>query len=40
MGYAMPGTVLAIGVLVPLTALDFAINDLAEWLGRRGRGCC
>jgi iron(III) transport system permease protein len=24
MGYAMPGTVLAIGVLVPLTALDFA----------------
>ncbi|WP_421330571.1 ABC transporter permease [Aeromonas veronii] len=38
MGYAMPGTVLAIGVLVPLTALDFAINDLAEWLGRQGLG--
>ena len=38
MGYAMPGTVLAIGVLVPLTALDFAINDLAEWLGRLGPG--
>ncbi|MFB2874674.1 ABC transporter permease [Aeromonas jandaei] len=38
MGYAMPGTVLAIGVLVPLTALDFAINDLAEWLGRQGSG--
>ena len=38
MGYAMPGTVLAIGVLVPLTALDFAINDLAEWLGRQGPG--
>lgn len=33
MGYAMPGTVLAIGVLVPLTSLDFAINDLALWLG-------
>ncbi|MBL0567050.1 ABC transporter permease [Aeromonas veronii] len=38
MGYAMPGTVLAIGVLVPLTALDFAINDLAVWLGRQGPG--
>lgn len=38
MGYAMPGTVLAIGVLVPLTALDFAINDLAEWLGHQGPG--
>lgn len=38
MGYAMPGTVLAIGVLVPLTALDFSINDLAEWLGRQGPG--
>ncbi|MFP7410325.1 ABC transporter permease [Aeromonas veronii] len=38
MGYAMPGTVLAIGVLVPLTALDFAINDMAEWLGRQGPG--
>ncbi|WP_421229359.1 ABC transporter permease [Aeromonas enteropelogenes] len=38
MGYAMPGTVLAIGVLVPLTALDFGINELAEWLGRQGPG--
>lgn len=38
MGYAMPGTVLAIGVLVPLTALDFGINDLAEWLGMQGPG--
>lgn len=37
-GYAMPGTVLAIGVLVPLTALDFGLNDLAEWLGMRGPG--
>lgn len=34
----MPGTVLAIGVLVPLTALDFGINDLAEWLGMPGPG--
>jgi len=32
LGYAMPGTVLAIGVLAPLSALDFAINDLADWL--------
>ncbi|MNF50874.1 Sulfate transport system permease protein CysW [compost metagenome] len=38
MGYAMPGTVLAIGVLVPLTALDFGLNDLAEWLGMQGPG--
>ncbi|MGY3857639.1 ABC transporter permease [Aeromonas intestinalis] len=38
LGYAMPGTVLAIGVLVPLTALDFGINDLAEWLGMQGPG--
>ncbi len=32
-GYALPGTVLAIGILIPLTFADFAINDLAEWLG-------
>jgi iron(III) transport system permease protein len=38
LGYAMPGTVLAIGVLVPLTTLDFGINDLAEWLGLQGPG--
>lgn len=37
-GYALPGTVLAIGVLVPLTLLDFAINDLAEFLGMSGPG--
>ncbi|MBT1444320.1 iron ABC transporter permease [Shewanella sp. JM162201] len=37
-GYALPGTVLAIGVLGPLTWLDFAINDLADWLGREGPG--
>ncbi|MGL6322847.1 ABC transporter permease [Aeromonas rivipollensis] len=37
-GYAMPGTVLAIGVLVPLTALDFGLNDLAEWFGMQGPG--
>lgn len=38
LGYAMPGTVLAIGVLVPLTALDFGLNDLAQWLGMQGPG--
>ncbi|GIU29398.1 iron ABC transporter permease [Shewanella sp. MBTL60-007] len=32
-GYALPGTVLAIGILVPFTQLDFAINDLANYLG-------
>lgn len=37
-GYALPGTVLAIGVLVPLTMLDFAINDLADLFGIAGPG--
>ncbi len=32
-GYAIPGTVMAIGVLVPLTFLDIQINDLTVWLG-------
>ncbi|QIZ77862.1 ABC transporter permease [Ferrimonas lipolytica] len=31
-GYALPGTVLAIGVLIPLTWLDYRINDVAQWL--------
>ncbi len=33
MGYAMPGTVLAIGVLIPLTATDFGLNALLASLG-------
>lgn len=37
-GYALPGTVLAIGVLGPLTWLDFGINDLCAWLGLDGPG--
>ncbi|MGX9460010.1 ABC transporter permease [Shewanella sp. A14] len=37
-GYALPGTVLAIGVLVPLTFIDFAINDVYDWFGVRGPG--
>jgi iron(III) transport system permease protein len=32
MGYAVPGTVLAIGVMVPVLLLDHAINDVAKWL--------
>lgn len=37
-GYALPGTVLAIGILVPLTYLDFAVNDLYEYMGQPGPG--
>lgn len=37
-GYALPGTVLAIGVLVPLTYLDFAINDIYDYFDQRGPG--
>ncbi|HUF88193.1 MAG TPA: iron ABC transporter permease [Thermohalobaculum sp.] len=34
LGYAAPGAVLAVGVLIPLAALDHRIADLAEaWLG-------
>ncbi|MFT5161689.1 MAG: iron(III) transport system permease protein [Alteromonadaceae bacterium] len=32
-GYALPGTVLAIGVLIPLSSLDFALNDLLALFG-------
>ncbi|MGL4225844.1 MAG: ABC transporter permease [Vibrio sp.] len=30
LGYAVPGTVLAIGILVPVLALDHLINDIAK----------
>jgi len=34
MGYAIPGAVIAVGVLVPLSAFDHAVNDLVEsWRG-------
>jgi len=32
MGYALPGTVLGLGVLIPLTFLDHRLNDLTQWL--------
>jgi iron(III) transport system permease protein len=33
LGYAIPGTVLAIGILIPLGQLDIWINHLIQWLG-------
>ncbi len=32
LGYAVPGTVLAIGLVVPLGALDGVINDIGRWV--------
>ncbi len=37
-GYALPGTVLAIGVLSPLSHLDFAIDDIYIFFGQQGPG--
>ena len=37
-GYALPGTVLATGILVPLITLDFAINDIYLWFDNEGPG--
>ncbi|PSU32687.1 ABC transporter permease [Photobacterium lutimaris] len=38
LGYAVPGTVLAIGVMIPLTSADHLLNDftIANGLGRPG----
>ena len=34
LGYAIPGTVIAVGVMVPLSWLDHSINNLAQaWFG-------
>ena len=33
-GYALPGLVLALGLLAPLLAIDNALNAVAAWLGR------
>ncbi len=31
MGYAMPGTILAVGVLIPLTVIDHCFNNVSEY---------
>lgn len=33
LGYAIPGTVLAIGILIPYTAFDHIFNNTLKWLG-------
>ncbi|TQV75217.1 iron ABC transporter permease [Aliikangiella marina] len=37
-GYALPGTVLAIGVLIPLTMMDSGVNSLFKSMGTSGPG--
>mgnify|MGYP000339023669 CR=1 FL=1 len=37
-GYALPGTVLAIGVLIPLSLFDHGLNSLWEYFEREGPG--
>ncbi len=37
-GYALPGTVLAIGVLAPLTYIDFAVDDIYSFFDKQGPG--
>lgn len=37
-GYAIPGSVMAIGVLIPLTQLDFWINESAAFFNMSGPG--
>jgi len=37
-GYALPGTVLAIGVLIPLSIFDHGINGVIESMGFNGPG--
>lgn len=37
-GYALPGTVLAIGVLIPLSQFDFGLNALFKWFGADAPG--
>lgn len=32
LGYALPGTVIGLGLLIPLTYLDHRLNDLTGWL--------
>ena len=37
-GYALPGLVLALGLLTPVLAIDGALNRLAAWLGYASPG--
>jgi len=37
-GYALPGTVLAIGVLIPLSLFDHGLNNVWEYFGEEGPG--
>lgn len=37
-GYALPGLVLALGLLTPVLAIDGALNSIAGWLGRAPLG--
>ncbi|MBC7580486.1 MAG: iron ABC transporter permease, partial [Tardiphaga sp.] len=37
-GYALPGLVLALGLLTPVLAIDGALNTLAAWLGLMSPG--
>ncbi|MCU8504420.1 iron ABC transporter permease [Vibrio vulnificus] len=33
LGYAVPGTVLAIGIMVPVLSMDHLVNDVAKYMG-------
>ena len=33
-GYALPGLVLALGLLTPVLAIDHSLNALAGWAGQ------
>jgi iron(III) transport system permease protein len=37
-GYALPGLVLALGLLTPVLAIDNALNSITAWLGRAPLG--
>ncbi|GAA6134741.1 iron ABC transporter permease [Oceaniserpentilla sp. 4NH20-0058] len=38
LGYAIPGTVLAIAILIPLGALDLGLHELMTWAGQDSLG--
>ncbi|MBD1572759.1 iron ABC transporter permease [Vibrio sp. S17_S38] len=38
LGYAVPGTVLAIGIMVAVLTLDHSVNDIAKYIGWRRPG--